>query len=76
MTSTSCGYATPVAPKRATGATPSNGNGLLEFRSDGLNDFNFLWLCHPGSPKAGNRGHPIATQSPPGVLRLVVFIGR
>ena len=24
----------------------------------GLEYFNFPWLCHPGSPKAGNRGHP------------------
>ena len=25
---------------------------------DGSNDFNFLWLCHPGSLKTGNLGHP------------------
>ena len=31
---------------------------ISDLRSDGSNDFSFPWLCHPGSPKAGNRGHP------------------
>ena len=31
---------------------------ISDLRSDGLNDFNFPWICHPGSPKAGNRRHP------------------
>ena len=33
-------------------------NEIGDLGSDGLNDFNFPWLGHPGSPKAGNRGHP------------------
>ena len=31
---------------------------ISDLRSDGSNDFSCPWLCHPGSPKAGNRGHP------------------
>ena len=32
--------------------------GIKACRVDGSNDFNFLWLCHPGSLKTGNLGHP------------------